>query len=184
MALPEYASLQELLRYIQSCAEMTEEHMHHKVHWYGKLAVQTETHWADGASLTPFRAISGNNTWGADPNDEAQVFGSEDTLTDISAGLLCGDFDQILVIANTSATVYKCRLVWGTGTLADAVTAKQYSEFVYLRGIADQVRKIQLVTVPLIEIDNKIWMQCWNATDNATIDFLVGVHGYGFLHEG
>jgi hypothetical protein len=24
----------------------------------------------------------------------------------------------------------------------------------------------------------KVWVQAWNATDNATIDFLVGLHEY------
>ncbi len=84
------------------------------------------------------------------------------------------------MIANSSNTVYLCRIVYGTGTLADAIAANQWSEFPYFRGNADNVRKIQVVPTPLIGINDKVWLQCMNATDNATIDFVVGVHAYTF----
>jgi len=165
---------------IQKDSEYTEEHMHHKVRWYGKLNPQDATHWAvllDGHLAQPYRAISGNGVYGADAGDEAQLFGTDDTL---ELGYVVGDFDMILVTANSSNTLYLCRIVWGSGTLADAVTAKQYSEFVYLRSAADNVRKIQVIPTPLIDINAKVWLQCQNVTDNATIDFVVGVHGYTF----
>jgi hypothetical protein len=169
-----------LLLAIQTDVGYTEEHIHNRVRWYGKKAVQDATHWAvlfdTGLSLL-YRAISGAGVYGADTNDEAQVFGTDDTL---EPGYVKGDFDQILVVANSSATVYLCRIIWGTGTMAAAITAKQYSEFPYLRGNADNNRKIQDIKTPLVGIHDKIWLQCMNATDNATLDFIVGVHGYPF----
>lgn len=157
----------------------TEEHMHHKVRWYGISADQSGNNWASKTSMTPYIATSGNNTWGTvDTTDIAKLFGTEDTL---EVGDLCGDFNEILVTANTSNTMYRCRIIWGDGTTAEAITANQYSEFVFLRSAGDTVRKIMVTPTPIIAIDAKIWLQIWNATDDATLSCFVGVHGYNFL---
>jgi len=55
--------------------EVVEVHLHHKTHWYGIRAPQTVTQWADGATMTPYVATSGNNTWSGAGN-EAQLFGT------------------------------------------------------------------------------------------------------------
>jgi hypothetical protein len=158
----------------------TEEHVHHKVRWYGKKAIQDATHWAalldTGLGLL-YRAISGLGVYGLDLNDEAKLFGTDDTL---EPGYVTGDFNEILVVANSASSLYLCRIIWGIGTMAEAITAKQYSEWPYFRGNADNVRKVRTTTTPLIPINYKVWLQTMNATDNATIDFVVGVHGYVF----
>ncbi len=175
----------------QRDSEYIEEHLHHKVRWYTKKAVPTATSWADALDAhlaNPWRCTSGLGTWGVDgshdpegaPSDEAFLFGTADVLAELGSGLVVGNFDQILVTANSSATIYLIRFIWGTGTMAEAIAAGQYTTFPYLRAIADNVRKIQEIKTPLIGIDNKIWAQCQNATDNATIDFVVGVHAYTF----
>ncbi|GAH24608.1 unnamed protein product, partial [marine sediment metagenome] len=46
--------------------------------WKGKRATQTATEWA-ASVLTPFRAISGPNSYGTDTDDEAKVLGTADT---------------------------------------------------------------------------------------------------------
>jgi len=178
----------DAIQRIFKTAEYTEEHMHHKVRWYGKKAAQTATLWTallDTGLTQLYRAISGAGVYGTDgshdpaapPSDEAFLFGTGDTL---EPGYVVRDFDEILIVANSSSTLYLCRIIWGTGTMAEAITAKQYSEFPYFRGNADNVRKIQTIPTPLIGINYKIWLQCMNATDNATLDFVVGVHGYNF----
>ncbi len=161
--------------------EYTEEHFHNKVRWYTKKNPQGATDWAaplDAHLANPYRCISGASTWGTDLNDEALLFGTGDVLTELGT-LVWGDIDKILVVANTSSTIYLIRVIWGTGTMAEAITAKQYTEFPYLRGNADNVRKIQefkMMKVPVVGY--KLWAQCQNATDNATLDFVLGVHGY------
>lgn len=179
------AGWKNLLIQAQNFAEFADDHQHHLVRWFGKLNPQTATNWCvtmDGHLTQPYRAISGAGVYGADANDEAQVFGTADIPI---PGMLVGDFDEMLVVANSSNTVYLNRIVWGTGTLAAAVAAGQYSEFPFLRAAADNVRKVMIVKVPLIPIkigglDVKIWVQTSNVTDNATIDFFIGVHGYSF----
>jgi hypothetical protein len=176
---------------IQRDSEYSEEHVHHKTRWYTKKAAQTATEWAVllSANLsTSFRCISGAGTWGVDgshdpaapPSDECFMFGTADTLADLGIGLVCGDFDMILVTANSSNTIYLVRFIWGTGTMADAIAAGQYTTFPYLRTSTDNVRKIQVINTPLLSVDVKIWAQCMNASDNATLDFVVGVHAYNF----
>jgi hypothetical protein len=130
-----------------------------------------------------YRAISGNGVYGADANDEAKLLGADDSIP--IPGMIYGDIDEILIIANSSSTVYLCRLIHGTGTLEDAVIANQCTEFPYLRGNADNVRKVMNIPsmkIPLISggLCTKVWVQCMNATDNATFDFVIGIHGYGF----
>jgi len=166
-------------------SEYSEDHLHHKVRWFTKKAVQTATEWMDvlaGHLANPYRAISGNHTWGADPGDEAQCFGTADIPI---AGMKWGDFDEILVVANSSNTLYLGRLVWGTGTLAASIGLGQYSEFVFFRPAADNNRKVFIATcekIPIViaGLPVQVWVQCQNATDNATLDFIIGVHGYNF----
>lgn len=172
-------------------AEYAEEHWHNKVRWYTKKTAQTATAWAsplDGNLANVWRVISGAATWGVDgthdpatpPSDEAYLFGTADTLTELGT-LVYGDADKILVTANSSATLYLIRIIWGTGTMAAAIAAKQYAEFPYLRAVADNVRKIQDFKMPKVPVAGyKLWAQCANANDNATLDFVLGVHGYDF----
>lgn len=160
--------------------EYAEEHVHHKNRWYGKKASQSSTLWgvslSTGLSLI-YRAISGAGVYGADANDEAQVLGSGDV---VDATWVQLDINEILITANSSSTLYLNRIVWGSGTLADAVTAGQYSEFPYSRANSDTTRIVRNINTPLIAAGTKIWLQTMNATDNATIDFVVGIHGYTF----
>jgi hypothetical protein len=174
-----------LLVDIQKDAEYSEEHLHHKVRWFTKKTSQSATEWCspvEGNLANYYRAISGNSVYGADANDEAKVFGTADVPI---SGMVTGDFDEMLVIANSSLTMYLCRIIWGTGTLAEAVAMGQYSEFPYIRGDSDKVRKVmtipcEKVPVTISGLPVKIWVQVANATDNATIDFVIGVHGYNF----
>jgi hypothetical protein len=160
-------------------AEYIEEHMHHKVIWYGKNADQT-TYWASANTLTPFRATSGANAYGTAGTDPAKCFSTSDNLSELGTGLVSGDFDEVLFVGNSSSTVYKLRLIWGTGTVAEAVTAGQLSETMFYRDNADKSRQPRLWSTPKIGVENAIWVECWNASDDATIDFFVGAHAYDF----
>lgn len=156
-----------------------EEHCHNRERWFGKLAVQTATDWADDNIATPYRAISGNNVYGADPNDEALVIGTADTPT--IAGMVYYDLHRLLVVAASTTTVWKLRLVYGAGTMAAAIAAGQYSTLmIKIDPAVGQTPSVAHdVMCPRLRCGvDQVWIQAWNATDNATADFFVGMHLY------
>ena len=175
-AVPGLAGTEDSLGY--DVAEI-EYHLHNTERWLGKLAVQTATDWADSNISTPFHAISGNNAYGSDPNDEAQVLGTADTP--VQAGMVRYDPHEILVVACSVTTPVKVRAVFGTGTMAAAIAAGQYSERMF--HLDPAAASGQGVPVPLMMPrcaagTCKLWMQFWSVTDNATIDFYLGLHEY------
>lgn len=157
----------------------TEEHLHTKEVWFGKSADQSGNNWGTVAGLTSFQAISGNGDFGSDADDEAKILGSDDTP--VVAGKTLFDLHRILVVTQNQSSPYILRVVWGTGTMADAITAGQYS---LIAVVADSTLEHIAggapfsVLMPQVAAGSKVWVQAKNATDNATIDFLVGLHEY------
>lgn len=159
--------------------EEIEKHFHNRERWRGMLAVQTATNWADDNVDTPYQVISGANTWGVDTDDEAQVFGTADTP--IIAGTIKFDPFRISITNLSSDTPYKLRMIWGTGTMADAITAEQYSELIVeniVTGSKSGGAPTDFRMPRLNSGVDKVWVQAWNETDNATCDFFVGIHEY------
>lgn len=155
-----------------------ERHLHGRERWRGKKAVQTATDWADDV-LTPFRATSGENAYGSDENDEALVLGTDDTP--IIAGMVRYDLHRIILVNASASTAYKLRLVYGSGTMADAITAGQFSELVIMSDPSAQQVAHDVFDVMMPRGTSgvtKVWIQAWNATNNATVDVLVGLHEY------
>jgi hypothetical protein len=178
----------DFFRASQEAAYLNRRNANHDLRWYGKKAVQDATHWADSTTLTPYRCISGASTWGAGANDEALVFGTADLLWNDPATLdvpAYGIFDQILFHGNSSATVYRFRLIYGRGaqSMADSIANNQYTETMYFRANADTTRIIRPLRSRRLPIDCQIWGQCANASDNATLDFFVGVHYYEYTMQ-
>lgn len=157
-----------------------ENHFHSVERWVGIRGSQTGTDWGVDTSITPFQAISGNNTYGADANDEALVLGTGD-LPIVSGGVKT-DIQRLFIIDSSVDTRWKLRIIYGSGTMAAAIAAGQYTEIITQIDATNP----QLSTTSPVEIriprftsgTDQIWVQGWNATDNATIDFLVGVHEY------
>lgn len=154
-----------------------EKHFHSREIWYGISSDQSGDDWA-ADNLNPYQAISGNGDYGSDPNDEAKVLGPDDTP--VFTGMVKYDLHRLLIVDASSTSQYKIRIVYGTGTMADAITAEQYTEVMVkedpaLFGGSGQPLEIQM---PRQDVGTKIWIQCKNATNNATIDFFVGLHEY------
>lgn len=155
-----------------------ERHFHGRERWFGKLAVQTATDWAEN-NLSPFRAISGNNAYGTDANDEAKILGTADTPA--MAGNVRFDLHRIFIVAASVETVWKMQLIYGTGTMAAALAADQFSTFMFKIDAAAS-------SSPALPVDvmmprgtcgaTQVWARAWCATNNATVDFFVGFHEY------
>jgi len=155
-----------------------ERHFHGRERWRGKRAVQTDTQWADDV-LTPFRAISGNNAYGTDANDEAKVLSTADTPT--IAGNVRYDVHRIVMINASSQTAYKLRLVYGSGTMVDAITAGLFTEIIVMSDPSAQQVPHEIINVMMPRATcgvTKLWVQAWNATNDAWFDFLIGLHEY------
>jgi hypothetical protein len=155
-----------------------EDHIHRKSRVFGKSADQSGNNWATEDRLTPFRAISGNGDYGADANDEAKVFGSSDIPI---SGQTKFDPGEITVVGVNSDTEYIIRMVWGIGTMADAITAGQYSsKVVKFDSINPNVTSNVIIKIgtPRLAAGTKVWLQCKNATNNAYVDFYLDAHGY------
>jgi len=180
-----------LLIETQIDAALAEEHAHHITRWFGKKAVQGATDdWCitmDGNLDKPYKAISGVNIYGTDAGDTALLFGKTDIPI---AGMLRGDFDEILITVNTADTVSILRLVWGTGAtaadgLAAGIAAGQYSEFSFLKKSTDTVRiraVFPALAIPITigGLPVMVFMQFQAAGDNTYVQFFLGVHGYAF----
>jgi len=151
-----------------------EKHFHNKQVWAGKLGSQTETNWAEINGLTAFRCTSGDGDFGSDASDEAQVFGSGDSSSANGAYM---DAGTVLIDSTSSTTAYVMRLVYGTGTLAAAISAGQYTTFMVRVPASSRAAPLN-IQMPRVAVGTKIWMQCKNATDNATVDFYIGGHFY------
>jgi len=163
-----------------------EKHFHNSERWYGKSSDQSGVNpWALSVSTSgmpgSYRAISGTNTYGADANDEALVWGLNDVLSVGGVVQTKLDFHQIFVTASSVTTIWYVRIIYGSGTMADAITAGQFTDFPVIADAAQNgsIDIIIPVMMPRITIGtHQIWVQAKNATNNATLDFLVGVHGY------
>lgn len=156
--------------------EEHDEHFHNREYWFGKSADQSGNNWGTRASLTPFQAISGDGDFGGDPNDEAKVIGSDDTPVRVGSTLF--DFRRFQVVAVSSSTVYLLRIIHGTGTMAQAETAGQYTEIPYFKESAPARGAPLDLVQEKVPAGQKIWIRAKNATNNATIDFIAGLHEY------
>ncbi len=151
-----------------------DEHFHNRERWLGKLGVQTATDWAEEATLTPYQAISGAGVFGADPDDEALVLGTADTP--VIAGMIRYDLHRIVINAASNANPFVLRIVHGTGTMAVAEGAGQYSDILFT-----EAKKGIPVDVMMLRLDcgiDKVWIRAKNAANNATVDFFIGTHEY------
>lgn len=163
--------------------EEIEKHFHNKERWLCKANPQTATDWAveccAAGAVLPYVAISGSNNFGGDANDEALIFGTDDLLNIDGETKL--DLHRIMVTDASSTTVYILRIVYGTGTMANAITAKQFTTVPVISDPAagGGYGNIIDVKMPRLNIGtDKIWIQIKNATDNATLSFICGFHGY------
>jgi hypothetical protein len=162
---------------VEEDVEKAEHHEHNVERWWGAVAVPDETNAIESNVTRPFAATSGNDDWGA----AIPIIGTADNpgITGLSTEF---DVHELLITdLDDDTTPWKIRLIYGTGTSADAITAGQFSE-----------RMVQTNAVPgnraggrpvnfrmiVLDVGTKAWAQSWNATLNETAEFFIGVHGY------
>lgn len=153
-----------------------EHHLHSRERWWGAVAVPDETNAIEANVTRPFAATSGNDDWGA----AIPILGTADDPTD---GLgVKFDLHLLLITDLDSETdPWRLRIIVGTGTSADAISAGDWSEVMVE---ANAVPGNRAGGTPLIvqnvraDVGIKCWAQSWNDTTGEILSFFYGVHGY------
>ncbi len=157
-----------------------EHHLHSLERWFGLAAAPSGTNFGDEATLLPYVAISGAGVFGADANDEANVIGTDDTPA--ITGTTKYDIHRILVVTVDNVTPWILRVIYGTGTMADAEAAGQYSDIMVIAvNVAGPLEAGAPFHIMMPRLDcgvDKVWIRAKNATNNDEIDFFVGLHEY------
>lgn len=151
-----------------------EHHLHNRERWFGKSADQSGNNWGTQASLTPYRAISGNNDFGQDGGDYAKVIGTDDTPA--ITGMAIFDAHRILITASSKSTDWILRIIYGASTMVAEEALGNYSDV-----MVQEARKgapIDIIMPRCACVTRKLWVRAKNVTDNATIDFFIGIHEY------
>jgi hypothetical protein len=149
-----------------------ERHLHGREFWWGADGSPDTTTAIDANVDTPFVAVSGNDDWGT----AISILGDDDVPT--VAGDTRIDVHRVLVTDTDHTTPYRMRIIYGTGTSGDAITAGQYSEFMFVTAGGPFPSGVPVeVMMPRIPVD-RAWAQVWNVTNGSNVDFFWGVHGY------
>jgi len=153
-----------------------ERHFHNVERWWGALVAPDETNAIEANVNRPFVAASGDNTWGA----AIPILGTDDNpvlATDAKF-----DIHRLLVTdLDDDTTPWRVRVIWGSGTSADAITAGQWTEMMTVTNAVPGNRAggspIDVI-MRREDIGVKIWAQVWNDTDAEELSFFTGYHGY------
>lgn len=173
-------SLADVVLDIQSNADSildeateVEEHLHNQTRWWGAVAVPSETNAIEANVDRPFVAVSGNDDWGT----AIPILGTADNPVKPTDTYF--DANQILVVDTDHATAYRIRIIWGTGTSGDAITAGQWSEGMFITATGPFSSGVPATgKMPRIPVGYKLWAQVWNATNASAVDFFWDAHGY------
>jgi hypothetical protein len=76
--------------------------------------------------------------------------------------------------------LWKLQVIYGTGTMADAIAAGQFSTLMVRTETPASSQDVPAdVMMPHGTCGaTQIWLRAWSATNNATISFFVGIHEY------
>lgn len=150
-----------------------EKHLHSREFWWGSDGSPDETTAIDANVDVPFVAISGNDTWGT----AISIMGVDDIPANV--GDVRFDARRVLVTDTEHATPYRMRFIWGSGTSANAISAGQWSEFMFITASGPFISGTPVeMQMPRATVGEKLWAQVWNATNLSEVDFFYGCHGY------
>jgi len=156
--------------------QLAELHQQGHEHWLGISADQAGDNW--GADrLSPFVCTSGDADY--TEGGAAKLLGIDDTP--VFAGNSYFDIHRILITGVSLDTVYKIRLIWGTGTMNEAIAVDQKTEVMIKFDAANPQQSAGIpfdILMDKIAVGVKMWAQCKNLADLATVSFYIGLHEY------
>ena len=152
----------------------TEDSLAYKVHEIEKHHHNSEYWFGDGGSNT----LADNLTEIQVTAGTSEAYGTELLIhsgADLSIGAKI-DLHEILVTAvSATSKVYKVKFHYGTGAFGASTFLTEVAG--YFPASTGKSSPIPLIT-PRIAYSNKIWAVSKCETNSATLDFLVGIHGY------
>jgi hypothetical protein len=106
------------------------------------------------------------------------VIGTADTPG--IAGNVKFDAHRLFISAASVATLWKLQVIYGTGTMADAIADGQFSTLMVRTVVpsANQDVPVEVMMPRGTCGATQVWCRAWCATNNATISFFVGLHEY------
>ena len=152
------------------------QHFHNDELWWGAVAVPNETLAIDLNVNRPYAALSGNNTWGVG----IPIIGSRDVPA--KPWQTVYGLHRVVITEPTNATAWRLRFLYGDQSMEEAAQARRYTETMFI-GVVAWSPPIE-IRIPVIPVGWRVWAQAWNATNLATLEFFIGVHGYPALEYG
>ena len=153
-----------------------EKHVHGRERWWGAVGAPDETNAIAATVTVPFVAVSGGDAWGT----AIPICGTADNpvlATDVKF-----DAHRIFVVSlDDDTTPWRIRLIYGTGTSANAITAGQWTEMMTMTNAVPGNRAGGSpvdVMMPRVDVGTKVWVQVWNDTNLEEMEFYWGAHGY------
>ena len=154
-----------------------ERHVHNRERWWGAVAVPDETNACEANVNRPFAATSGANTWGA----AIPICGTADDPTP-GDGDTKFDAHRVLVTdLDDDTTPWRLRIIWGSGTSGDAISAGQWTEIMIMTNAVPGNRAGASpadVIMRRVDVGTKLWCSVWNDTGGEVLSLFFGTHGY------
>jgi hypothetical protein len=162
---------------IEDVLEFVDHHVHNAERWWGAVAAPDETNAIEANVTRPFAATSGNDTWGA----AIPLVGVADNPGIAGLSTTYDPHEILVTDLDDDTTPWRIRLIYGTGTSANAITAGQWSERMIQSSVAPGNRAGGtpfLFRIIVLDVGTKLWAQVWNDTNGEVLSFFLGVHGY------
>ena len=165
---------------LKATADEIDQHFHNIERWWGSTGADDETNAIAATVTVPYSAASGDDTWGT----AIPICGTGDnpvldSMTEFDAHRL------IVVSLDDQTDAWRVRIIWGSGTSGDAITAEQWSEMIVISNAVPGNRAggvpIEVRMIP-VDVGTKLWAQSWNDTLDEVLQFYWGAHGYPYPH--
>jgi hypothetical protein len=167
-----------------------EKHLHNAERWIGEPETRNaEITCFSVATVKPFQTNAGDGTAGgaSQPWTEGYgtplcVVGTGYTSVSYVAGVKF-DLHRLQIHTTQSTTdkkIQRIQLIWGTGTVGDAITANQISEVMSDPDDGGGKNAPIPIMMPRLTIGiDKIWARHWvDNVNTGTLDFFLGLHEY------
>jgi len=167
-----------------------EKHFHNCERWIGEPETRdAEVTCFSAETVEPFQTDAGDGTAGGASQPWTPAYGTP--LCVIGTGytsICCGtgvkfDLHRMQIHTTQSTTdkvIHRIQLIWGTGTVAEAIAANQISEVIADPDDGGGKNAPVAVMMPRGTIGTtKVWVRHWvDNINTGTLDFFLGLHEY------